>query len=208
MSALLVVLLIAILAVVLIMVLKNRNSAAKNPNQKALEASRLKNSGTMTQIKKQIEGTRPKAFKKEMRMLSSQEERMENKMDSLDRALKDYFGDSVISYNKFAGTIEGVQQVYSENTQKILKRIDVFDEEGYNDIFRRHQEYTDAIKLYQQHFDYVKERLDENEQILARLDKLLLEVNNLNDTKTPIDQLPAMQEISELIDQTKLYRQN
>lgn len=40
------------------------------------------------------------------------------------------------------------------------------------------------------------------------MDRLLLEVTGLNESQVPIDQLPAMQEINELIEQTRLYRQN
>lgn len=177
-------------------------SAAAQPAQKKLSAA-----SKSAQLAREIRSTPAKSFKKEMRLLSSQTERMDSKLDSLDRALQDYFGNS-ISYNKFAGTVLAVDQVFVDNSEKILRRIDVFDEEGYNDLFRRHQEYTDAIKPYQEHFDYVKAHLDENERILSQLDKLMLEVNNLNDTRTPIDQLPAMQEINDLIEQTKLYRQN
>lgn len=162
---------------------------------------------TASEAKKVVENTTPKAFKKEMRMLESQTDRMKRKVDTLNKALKSYFGDSKISYEKFARTIDGVQSVYFENVQNIVNRVNIFDEVGYEELFSRHLEYTEAIEPYNEHFRYVLKKLDENEEILNKMDRLLLEVTNLTDRSSSVDTLPAMEELSELIDQTKLYRQ-
>ena len=160
------------------------------------------------EAKKLVDATLPKAFKKEMRLLDSQTERMEKKSQILDESLKSYFGDSSISYDKFARTVAAVQNLFLDNTKKIITRINVFDEDGYKEIHSRHLEYTSAIDPYKEHFKYVNERLEDNEMILQKMDRLLLEVNKLNDSQVPIDEMPIMQEINELIEQTKLYQQN
>lgn len=201
MKVFLAVLVIALIVLAVLVIYRKYHRSESGPAD-------LRNMGPTVQIRKKIAQTPAKAFKKEMRQLNSQTERMQNKLESLDRSLKNYFGDSVISYQKFAGTIQTVEKVFADNSEKILQRIDIFDEEGYNDLFRRHEEYTDAIQPYQAHFAYIQKRLQENEEILTRMDRLLLEVNHLNESSTPIDQLPAMQEISDLIEQTKLYQQN
>lgn len=162
---------------------------------------------TVTDARKAVDRTVPKAFKKEMRELDTQVNRMNQKKKALNDALKSYFGDSKITYEKFARTVDGVEEVFLENTQRIVARVNIFDEEGYEDIFRKHLEYTSAIAPYNEHFKYVRNRLNENEEILSRMDKLLLEVTSLSDTSQDVDDLPAVQELSELIDQTKLYKQ-
>lgn len=162
----------------------------------------------LKELQKTIDRTPPKAFKKEMRTLEAQADRMQTKRETLDASLRSYFGDSRISLEKFLRTIDAVQGLFLDNSQKILSRISLFDEAGYRDLFAKHLEYTSAIVPYNEHFAYVSRKLDENEKILQKMDRLLLEVTGLNESQVPIDQLPAMQEINELIEQTRLYRQN
>jgi hypothetical protein len=103
-------------------------------------------------------------------------------------------------------TVDLVQDLFLDNVQQILNRINVFDEPGYKYLLSRHLEYTDAVKPYQASFNYVADKLADNEQILSKLDELILEITHLEASRTPIDQLPVMQEINELIEQTKLYK--
>lgn len=171
------------------------------------ESPALVNQHLLRETKKTVRKADPKVFKKEMRELDSQCERMEKKSEQLDQALKSYFGSSRISYAKFASTINGGIDVFDENVARILSRIRIFDAEGYENLYKKHQEYTDAIKPYQASFKAVGQDLETNEEILKRFDQLLLEVNRLSDPHADLDQLPAMQELSTLVDQTKLYRQ-
>ncbi len=156
---------------------------------------------------KAVKKANPKVFKKEMRELDNQCLRMEKKSEQLDRALKSYFDGSRISYAKFAGTINRCLNLFDENVTRILNRIAIFDEDGYEHLFKTHQEYTDAILPYQETFDAIAADLKNNEEILSRFDRLLQEVNNLSNPNADLEALPAMQELGELIDQTKLYRQ-
>lgn len=151
--------------------------------------------------------TRFKVFKKQERTLKSQLERMVKKDEQLDQSLKEYFGASKISYEKFASTITGVRNVFLDNTYRIIRRVDLFDEAGYEDLLKKHQEHTDAIKPYQESFDFIDDKLNENEKILNQMDRLLLEVNSLNENQVSVEDLPAMQEMKQLIEQTKLYQQ-
>lgn len=160
------------------------------------------------QLKKTVEKTPPKAFKKEMRNLNSQVDRLISRDEGLEKALKNHFGETSITTTKFLNTVTQVENLFINNTQKILERISLFDQEGYQNIFARHLEYTSAVVPYNEAFAYVDRKLNENEKILQKLDRLALEVSGLHENTVPIDQLPAMQEINELIEQTKLYRQN
>ncbi|MCF0246936.1 MAG: hypothetical protein HUJ55_08975 [Ileibacterium sp.] len=170
--------------------------------------SAIESGDSVRQAKKLVDSTLPKAMKKQMRTLKSQTERLEKKQAMVDEALKNYFGESSISYDKFARTVMAVENLFLDNTVKIVNRINIFDEDGYKDVYSKHLEYTSAIDPYKEHFNYVDSRLEDNEMILQKMDKLLLEVNQLNDSQVPIEQMPIMQEINELIEQTKLYKQN
>lgn len=178
------------------------------------KGSKPKESGSLIDLEglersaRAVKKANPKVFKKQMRDLDSQMLRVSKKAEQLDQSLKDYFGGSKISYAKFAGTINGALTVFEDNVSRILSRIAIFDEDGYEALFKKHLEYTDAILPYQKSFEEIDEDLKVNESILQRLDRLLQEVNHLNTPGENLDALPAMQELGELIDQTKLYRQN
>lgn len=193
--------LVIILAGIAFVSLKKRQ--ANSQQQQSLS---LINKEAVEQITKKVKKTNPKAFKKQMRELENQCDRMSAKMDQLDQAINDYFGDSRISIAKFANSINGGIGVFEQNVERILSRINIFDQDGYEHIFKTHQEYSDQILPYQASFDAVDEDLKLNQEILARFDKLLMEVHKLSDPKVELSDLSAVQELDTLIDQTKLYR--
>lgn len=162
---------------------------------------------SLKSISKVVEKNNSKVFKKQIRTLLAQIKRMDDREKRLDEVLEDHFGASSLSYNKFSQTIEGVNQAFIENIKAILDRISLFDEEGYKILHQEHKEYTDEIIPYQKQIQDVDAKLEENEKIIEKLNRLGEEVTQLKETYTPIDQLPAMQEVNELIDQTKLYKQ-
>lgn len=157
---------------------------------------------------KKVRAARPKVFKKQMRDLENQALRMDKKTAQIDAALKNYFGTSRISYEKFASTVAGVLDVYDQRVDTILKRIDVFDEDGYEHLFRTHQEYTDAMIPYRKTFDEIEADIADNEQILTQMDRLLREVSQLDRPNQNLADLPAMQELEKLCDVTPLYARN
>lgn len=193
--------LVIILAGIAFVWLKKRQ--ANSLHQQSLS---LINKEAVEQLSKRVNKTNPKSFKKQMRELENQCDRMSAKMDQLDQAINDYFGDSRISIAKFANSINGGIAVFEQNVERILSRINIFDQDGYEHLFKTHQEYSDQIQPYQASFDAVDEDLKLNQEILARFDKLLMEVHKLSDPKVELSDLSAMQELDTLIDQTKLYR--
>ena len=177
----------------------------QNEQQKQKSIS-LINTEAIEQITKKVKKTNPKSFKKQMRELENQCDRMNAKMNQLDQAINDYFGDSRISIAKFANSINGGIGVFKQNVDRILSRIQIFDQDGYEHLFKTHQEYGEAIEPYQASFEAVDEDLKVNQEILTRFDKLLMEIHKLSDPKLDVLELEAMQELNTLIDQTKLYR--
>ncbi len=160
------------------------------------------------EARKAVEETAPKVFKKDLRELNTQIQRMDKKSSQIDDALRSYFGGSKISYEKFASTVEGVKKIFYSNVQAIINRINIFDEAGYEQLFARHREHTPDIEPYNRSLRFVENRLEENEEILKKLDALLLEVTRLSENTVPVEELPEMKELSDLTKLTMRYKQN
>jgi hypothetical protein len=65
----------------------------------------------------------------------------------------------------------------------------------------------DKLSVYNEYITFVKSATEDNEQILLKLDKLLLEISKFDSLESgEIEDLAGMQEIDALIKQTKYYR--
>lgn len=63
------------------------------------------------------------------------------------------------------------------------------------------------MNIYNEYISFVKNATEENEQILLKLDKLLLELSKFNSLEIgEVDNMNAMKEIDELTAQTKYYK--
>ncbi|MNN42780.1 hypothetical protein D3C81_1569860 [compost metagenome] len=61
--------------------------------------------------------------------------------------------------------------------------------------------------MYSEYLTFIKSSLATNEEIMLKLDKLLLEISRLDSFEPgDIENMPCMQEIDSLIKQTKLYK--
>jgi uncharacterized membrane protein YheB (UPF0754 family) len=147
-----------------------------------------------------------KCFKKQVRTAREQLDRLAEKNDLVDKQLKQYFGNSQISYAKFMNTVNQVNDVFLDNMQKMMNRISMFDYAGYKRVMEEHAEYTDRFEPYKEPIEYVNNKVEDNEKILNTLDELLLEISKLNDSPLAIEDMGAMRELDELISQTKLYK--
>ncbi|MBQ5564967.1 MAG: hypothetical protein IIT39_16465, partial [Clostridia bacterium] len=65
----------------------------------------------------------------------------------------------------------------------------------------------DQLKIYNEHISYVYGLVEMNENVLTKLDKLLLEISKLDDLdEQGLENIAAIQEINDLIAQTKYYK--
>ena len=74
--------------------------------------------------------------------------------------------------------------------RSIINKLNAFDEEDYNFIKKQRNAgafseeiMEEKFKVYNEYIRFVKEATEDNEQILLKLDKLLLEISGL-DCKT------------------------
>lgn len=184
------------------------NAKGSRTGTSARDDIEMIDSDRMKSLLKEVKRTNPKSLKKEMRDLESQCVRMEKKSVQLEDALVDHFSGSLLTRSKFAATINGVLDLYARNVEDILQRINIFDQDGYELLFKKHEEYTTAADPYKKEIEAVQEAIASNEQIISRIDRLLREISRLSQTSEDLSSLPEMEELSELIEQTPRYRQS
>jgi hypothetical protein len=128
--------------------------------------------------------------------------------------LNERFDTTELSYKKFASVTLEVEKLFYLNVRSILNRLNVFDESEFESI--RSQKLTkfsrelleEKTNVYNEYLSFVKNSLGTNEEILLKLDKLLLEISRLDSFEPgDIEKMPCMQEIDTLIKQTKFYKQ-
>lgn len=143
-----------------------------------------------------------------------QMDRMRKKKVTIMNVLNQRFEPAEISYKKFASVTDEVEKLFYLNVRSVLNRIHVFDESEL-DRFKEqtHSSFSPELlqkkaSVYNAHISFIKDSLMNNEEILLKLDKLLLEISRLDSLEPgDIENMPCMKEIDELIKQTKLYKQ-
>ncbi len=155
-----------------------------------------------------------KTFEETIDLLLDQIERLQKKNKIIRDILLQIFSVSEISYKKFDAVIAEVEKIFFMNIRSILNKLSAFDEEDYNFIRKKHetgafsqQFMEEKLKVYNEYITFVKAATEDNEQILLKLDKLLLEISGLNSVESgQLEQMAGMIEIDNLIKQAKNYK--
>lgn len=155
-----------------------------------------------------------KTFEKTVDLLLDQIERLQNKNKIIRDILLQIFSASEMSYKKFDGVIAEVEKIFFMNIRSTLNKMNAFDEEDYNFIRKKRESgdfseefMEEKIEVYNEYITFVKIATEDNEQILLKLDKLLLEISGLNSVESgQLEQMAGMREIDNLIKQAKNYK--
>ncbi len=155
-----------------------------------------------------------KTFEETVDLLLDQIERLQKKNKIIRGILLQIFSASEISYKKFDAVIADVEKIFFMNIRSILNKLDAFDEEDYNFIRKKYESgafsqqfMEEKFKVYDEYITFVKAATEDNEQILLKLDKLLLEISGLNCIESDqLEKLPGMVEIDNLIKETINYK--
>jgi len=155
-----------------------------------------------------------KTFEQTIDLLLDQIERLQNKNKIIRDILLQIFSASEMSYKKFDGVIAEVEKIFFMNIRSILNKMNAFDEDDYNFIRKKRdsgdfseQFMKEKIEVYNEYITFVKAAAENNEQILLKLDKLLLEISSLNSVESgQLEQMAGMIEIDNLIKQTTNYK--
>jgi BMFP domain-containing protein YqiC len=157
---------------------------------------------------------RVKALEDDITLALEQLDRMRKKQETLLNVLIQRFEPNELSYKKFASVTQEVEKLFYLNVRSVLNRLNVFDESEFESV--RSQKSSrfslellqEKTEMYNEHLSFVKNSLGTNEEILLKLDKLLLEISRLDSFELgDIENMPCMQEIDSLIKQTKYYKQ-
>lgn len=154
------------------------------------------------------------AFREEIRTILAQAQRLNKKKEALESILLQKFSPTEISYAKFEGAIQATESLFFTNTKSIINKLNAFDDDEYAQVLRTQQNKKTSIELIQPKLDifneyisFVNHSVKDNEEILLKLDKLLLEISKLDSlAEGELEHMGAMQEIDELINRTRLYK--
>lgn len=161
-----------------------------------------------------------KIFDPEISTAIEQLYRLKDKDKALDSILAQFFSPQEMTFTRFQTVIDSVQALFYNNVKKMLNRMIIFDYKDYTKLMEKinNSQTIDGVKvtsrssgaqlkIYNEHIEYVRGLVDMNESILVKLDSLLLEISKLDDLDASgLEELAAIQEINELIAQTKLYK--
>ncbi len=116
------------------------------------------------------------------------------------------------NFERFSNILFDVEYVFYTNVKSILNKINTFDEEEYNRIKitgeLRYSEKFIATKksIYNEYISFVKNSIEDNEEIILRLDALLLEITKLDSlAEGEIDNMTEIKQLDELINKIKYY---
>ncbi|WP_373228900.1 hypothetical protein [Cohnella sp.] len=157
---------------------------------------------------------RVKALEDNITLALEQLERLKKKKITLLNVLNQRFEATELSYKKFASVTYEVEKLFYLNVRSILNRLHVFDESEFESVMRRKSKpfsrelLEEKTNVYNNYLTFMNSSIGTNEEILLKLDKLLLEISRLDSFEPgDIENMPCMQEIDSLIKQTKYYKQ-
>lgn len=157
---------------------------------------------------------RIKALESDISHALAQLDRMRKKRITLMNVLHQRFEPTELSYKKFASVTYEVEKLFYLNVRSILNRLHVFDESELESVMKKKSTsfsqklLEEKTNVYNHYLTFVNRSIGINEEILLKLDKLLLEISRLDSFEVDeIENMPCMQEIDSLIKQTKYYKQ-
>ncbi|MGU3470149.1 hypothetical protein ACLBWT_03160 [Paenibacillus sp. D51F] len=157
---------------------------------------------------------RVKALENDIATALEQIARLKKKKLALENVLEQRFDRGELSFKKFASVTEEAEKLFYLNVRSLLNRLHVFDEAEFSSMSgRKRSSFSSELiqekaAMYNDHLAFVKSSLSANEELLMKLDRLLLEISRLDGIDPDdIDDMPGMQELDSLIKQTKFYKQ-
>ncbi|HCC34511.1 MAG TPA: hypothetical protein DEQ02_02270 [Ruminococcaceae bacterium] len=160
-----------------------------------------------------IDTSKASTFVLTLRTIIEQIERFKRKKATIRDILLDRFSASEMSYSKFQSAVDGTEAIMIGATRSFIGRILAFDEEDYEKLLGNptsgpisHLRQS-HMKIYDEYIAYAGKVTHDNEQILIRLDQLILEISKLSALSDgDIADMDAVKEIESLISDTKWYK--
>ena len=194
----------------IIFIIGNYKILIKEDNE--IDISKLDDSEDYIEALK--ENSSKRVFSKDIDILLEQIERMDKKQEKIDDILLQKFTVNEMSYIKFKKTITEVRDVFYINIKSVINKINIFDEQEYEKIKKDIKNGTLNGKIEEQKKDmfdeyifFVKDSIEDNEEILLKLDKFLFELSKFNSLEDgELENMSAIKDVDELINKIKFYK--
>lgn len=155
-----------------------------------------------------------KTFERDIAAILEQIARLRDKQENIRAILLQKFHSTEMSYAKFDGAILDIENIFYINIKSLINKLNAFDQKDYNRISKAiaKEKFSEEViqtkmSIYNEYISFVKNATEDNEQIILKLDQLLLEISKLNSLEAgEIENMTVMREIDELINRTKLYK--
>ena len=137
--------------------------------------------------------------------------RFNRKNNTIKDILLQKFSSNELSFQKFSSVLQDVEDVIYANMRSILNKISAFDIDEYESLQKgKKNEFSEEkMYIYNEYINFVNNATNTNEDILLKLDKMLLEISRYNSLEDgDIQKLPAIIEMDELIKNANLYKDN
>ena len=137
--------------------------------------------------------------------------RFRRKQSTIKDMLLQKFSANEMSFQKFSDVLEEVENVIYMNMRSILNKISAFDIDEYETMqkkgFRIDEFSKEKMDICNEYIDFVDNATKTNEDILLKLDKMLLEISRYNSLEDgDVQKLSAIVEMDELIKNANLYK--
>ena len=156
-----------------------------------------------------------KGLKQDIACSIDQLNSIQKKKRALFELLEQQFDQTELSFHKFAAVIIAVEKLFYSHIRGILHKAHVFDASSLSGMEKKsgrtalfsERLLNEKRQLYDDYLASVKGYLSANEEILLKLDQLLLEISRLGYANyRHVEEMPCMQEIDTLIKQTTFYQ--
>ncbi len=178
--------------------------------EKTIQANEIKTTDDCIEALNQNYNKR--IFEKDIDTILEQIEMFQKKRETIKEVLLQKFDITEISYSKFDGVISDIENVFYMNIRSIINKLNAFDEKDYDRIKKEGEKkfskrfIQTKMNIYDEYIAFIKNAIEDNEQIILKLDKILFELskfNSLEDGK--IENIREMKEIDDFINKIRLY---
>ena len=143
----------------------------------------------------------------------TQIETMEHRRERLYRVISAKFAEGSMSWDKFTAVVDAAQRTLLRNCALLSNRAQSFDVDGYRKTRRLLPSPQGAgnlererMALFEEALGDMREVIEANERLLLEMGKLEMEISDLESDDNREDNTRMLDEVEELLRQTKYYR--
>ena len=128
------------------------------------------------------------------------------------RAIESTFGEESLTAGKFVAVADAARSTLLRNCALLSNRIQAFDVDGYRATRRRLPSLgegslaSEQLAMYEDALADMREVIEANERLLLEMGKLEMEVSDLEGDDNREDNTRMLDEVRDLLEQTKYYR--